>query len=151
MPTQVGRDPHNAAGLLLLLTLVLMAWGFWEAWPAPALGGGLSVPHADIDVGTLPLNETRVVPVTVVNTASRPLRVIGLPDDCGLNCCVRAQDPQPVSVPAGGQCSIPFTVKARRNGPFEQQREIFVEGNGIQTLIVRVHGEAVGGPEPVNP
>jgi hypothetical protein len=129
------------AGRLTAAAAVLAAAaaGAVAVWPAePEQAVELVSPETD--VGEIRPGD-RTVEVWVRNRSGRPLRVVGLNEACGRNCCLSPPPDEPPDLSPRAVTSVPLRLHAPAAGPFHAETQLFVQDvGGVRQLAVVVRG-----------
>lgn len=133
----------QVSGLVLFFAGLLLGHAFWRTgslalvWPYLA-GQRLFFEPTDISLGALP-RETQAVQreLRVINTGSKPLRVLGAQRSCA---CV-ALDEFPIAVPAGDEVHLRLQIgMPGKPMPFEHYLKFFSDESGCSAVVVTIRG-----------
>lgn len=107
--------------------------------PPPAL----EVENTEQDLGEVPIQQDNVVRTSIVNSSDAPARVLCVAQACGSNCCFRPLNDEPIVVPPGDTVVFEWGISVPGPGPFEASAPLYVDDNGLRTILLKVRGSGV--------
>jgi len=121
---------------------LVAAWGFWQFGSGSAGLARLRCDRLLVDAysksfGSLEAGSVGTVEFNLLNTARRPVTVLGARSSCS---CAAAGD-LPMVVPSGGRRSITILVRGdRQAGRVSEQVSLFTDEPNQPKLVIRVEG-----------
>jgi hypothetical protein len=140
-----GRKPMMTrivwffVGLAVILTA---ASGYLALKPNSAPQPDWIVTDAEQDLGEVGLGIHEVT-VRLANPSNQLRRVIGMTELCVGSYCFMMKHPNDTVVQPGESCLYKFDLLIKKPGPFTAEGTLFLEGNGLKEVPVRIHGNAI--------
>jgi hypothetical protein len=93
-------------------------------------------------IGKIPIDELHPVEVAFENLSSRPIRIVGSGDFCGLHACFTGRG-LPLEIPPHERGTIVVETKGTSVGPLSEEVSIYTDVAGQGTLSIRFVGEVI--------
>lgn len=122
--------PGRQAGLVLVIPLAMLFGYFAPSWDSATSDIQLSTNQ--VDLGEIPLTDTRMAKVTVTNWEDRPVKIARVKTTCS---CLAAKDNLTL-LPPGESVEMKFELHANGVGVVQQTIELITEPKSSQPLVV---------------
>jgi hypothetical protein len=126
-------------GMAVVLTA---ASGYFALQPHPTRQPNWTVSDAEQDLGEVTLGIHEVI-IRLSNPSNQPRRVVGMTELCAGSYCFMMRHPNDTVVQPGESCLYRFDLLIKKPGPFIAEGTLFLEGNGLKKVPLRIHGSGI--------